>query len=101
MFLDKKHLFFSYSKKTRKADCKGRGGSTLTVSLTVKYPFFTTPLSDLGKENGKKVESRGEVGGGGVCKVPNFLDFFLRILFLALKNLHCQRFFGGEASLPF
>ena len=34
-----------HTKKSRKADRKvGEGGSTLTVSLTVEYPFFTTPL---------------------------------------------------------
>ena len=41
MFLDQKTVALDTPKKSRKADRKGgEGGSTRTVSLTVKYPFF-------------------------------------------------------------
>ena len=48
MFLDQRTPFSANTKKSQSADHKG--GSTLTVSLTIKYPFFLedfpTPFSE-------------------------------------------------------
>ena len=48
--------FSAHQKNSRKADGKGGRGSTLTVSLTVKYPFsddFNSKLDVLENGGGK------------------------------------------------
>ena len=54
-------------KKSQKADRKGAGGG-LTVSLTVKYPFFTASLNQLVTFGVLKVPRRGVTDLGLIPK---------------------------------